>query len=187
MSDDGSSVFFMSAIGLTPHALDSVRIGTDNQGNPEYAQNVYEWHAGQVSLISDGRDTANPISVSGCPVLHSAVCLFGTDQSGQNVFFTTAGQLVPQDTDTQVDFYDARVGGGFPFTPPPEPCNGDNCKPPPSGTPPDDPRGSGTASGPGNQSPVHGSATTKKKCKKGKKGRKCRKARHANTTRGPGR
>jgi hypothetical protein len=153
MSDDGSSVFFMSAIGLTPHALDSVRTGTDNQGNPEYAQNVYEWHAGQVSLISDGRDTANPVSVSGCPVLHSAVCLFGTDQSGQNVFFTTADQLVPQDTDTQVDFYDARVGGGIPFTPPPEPCQGEACQGAPTAPPIFATPASVTLNGPGNLAP----------------------------------
>jgi hypothetical protein len=176
LSHDGTRVFFMSPLALTPRALDDVPVTTPN-GQPQYAQNVYEWHAGHVSLISDGRDASKGANDT-CQNSSSSVCLIGASGSGQDVFFSTADQLVPQDGDTELDFYDARVGGGFPHTPPPVPCQGDNCKPPPSGTPPNDPRGSGTASGPGNQSPVHGSTATKKKCKKRKKGhhkKKCKK------------
>ena len=161
MSHDGSSVFFMSPVALTPHALDDVPIGTDFRDGvtPGYAQNVYEWHAGHVSLISDGRDASRDAGQTPlCEGAVSSVCLLGADGSGQNVFFSTADQLVPQDTDTLLDYYDARVGGGIPFTPPPEPCSGDNCKPPPSATPPDQVPGSVTFVGPADPAPARSKA-----------------------------
>jgi sugar lactone lactonase YvrE len=156
MSHDGSSVFFMSPVALTPHALDGVRIGTNIQDGvtPEYARNVYEWHAGHVSLISDGRDTSRNAG-------YSSVRLFAADGSGQNVFFSTADQLVPQDTDTSLDYYDARVGGGIPYTPPAEPCAGDNCKPPPPSSPTMPAAASVSFSGLGNATP--GAAVAKVK------------------------
>jgi hypothetical protein len=110
MSNNGEYVFFESPTGLTPGALNNVRIGVDVVGGEvDYAENVYEWHAGRVYLISDGLDTG----AFGAGVAHSDVHLIGSDASGENVFFTTADQLVAADTDTQVDVYDARVDGGF--------------------------------------------------------------------------
>jgi hypothetical protein len=134
MSHDGSFVFFQSPAGLTPQALDYVRIGSTDGGHPTYAQNIYEYHDGHVYLISDGRDTAT-ISNNGFP----AVQLLGADASGANVFFTTTDQLVAQDTDTQRDIYDARVctasdpcvtaSASLP------PCLGEACHGIPTGTP----------------------------------------------------
>jgi hypothetical protein len=109
MSNNGEYVFFESPTGLTPAAANDVKTGV-NGGTVDYEQNIYEWHAGQVYLISDGRDT----SASGEGAAVSDVRLIGSDASGANVFFTTADQLVPADTDTQVDVYDARIDGGFP-------------------------------------------------------------------------
>ena len=133
MSDDGSYVFFQSPVGLTPGALNDVQIGTE-EGSPTYAQNVYEWHEGKVSLISDGRDTSTGggrlgIEEGG----NSSVVLLGSDRSGANVFFQTADRLVPQDTDTQADLYDARIGGGFPNVSPAPPCAGEGCRAAPAG------------------------------------------------------
>jgi hypothetical protein len=124
MSDSGQLVFFESPVRLTPGALNDVPVA----GNASIlAENVYEWEAfgakaseaapacgqpgGCVSLISDGRDVTEGSRGHGN---ESAVHLVGSDASGQNVFFETADQLVAGDTDSQVDFYDARVGGGFP-------------------------------------------------------------------------
>jgi hypothetical protein len=123
MSDDGSYVFFQSPAGLTPGALNDRPV----TGNPHVlAENVYEWEAqgrggceqteGCVSLISDGRDVTEGSR------LPSAVRLVGVDATGENVFFETADQLVPGDTDTQTDVYDARVNGGFPAPVPSPPC-----------------------------------------------------------------
>jgi WD40 repeat protein len=132
MSDDGRFVFFQSPTGLTPGALNDKRV----TGNANVlAQNVYEWQApgtqsslqaspcsepsGCVSLVSDGRDVTEG---SNAHANQSAVELLGADTTGANVFFWTADQLVPSDTDTQVDLYDARVDGGFPAPPAPPVC-----------------------------------------------------------------
>jgi hypothetical protein len=108
LTADGSRVFFSSEDALTRQAL-----GGSN--------NVYEYHEGEVGLVSDGHDTA---FTEGFP----AVELVGADESGRDVFFTTADRLVPQDTDDQVDLYDARIGGGYPMPAEAAPCSGDSCQ-----------------------------------------------------------
>jgi hypothetical protein len=108
VTSDGSVVVFQSKNSLTPQALDG-------------ATNVYEYEAGNVHLISDGHDAS---LVEGGP----AVRLWGMDASGQNVLFTTADSLVPEDTDTQLDVYDARREGGFPGTELPVSCSGEECQ-----------------------------------------------------------
>ncbi|HEV7493074.1 hypothetical protein [Baekduia sp.] len=179
MSHDGSYVFFESPAALTPGALDNVVVGTLFY-QPQYAQNVYEWHEGKVSLISDGRDAsaiAPPGGNNEPTDALSSVALLGVDATGQNVFFSTTDRLVGQDTDTQLDFYDARVGGGIPYAPPPEPCQGDSCKSPPSGVPLDPSPASADFNGPGNQvRDLAGTIATpsKKTCQK-RKTKTCKK------------
>ena len=112
MSADGSQVFFDSAASLVPEAV--------NEG----VVNVYEWEAdgagecmqslGCTYLISQGNNQSNSE-------------LIGASLSGSNVFFMTHAQLVPQDTDTSNDIYDARVDGGFPASAESTPCLGDTC------------------------------------------------------------
>jgi phosphodiesterase/alkaline phosphatase D-like protein len=142
MSNDGSYVFFQSPIALTPHALDDVVIGTEEE-RTIYAENVYEYHEGHVYLISDGRDTGvtrNPCDerfqapARSSEYFGSAVCLLGADASGHNVFFMTSDQLVSSDTDTQADIYDARIcepeQGNPCVAPEPAalpPCGGEAC------------------------------------------------------------
>ncbi len=133
MSDDGAYVFFQSPVGLTSQALNEVQIRTHESGEPVYAQNVYEYHDGHVYLISDGRDVEEFDGASD-------VQLLGSDASGANVFFTTSNQLVPQDTDTQQDIYDARICTGQdpcikPAPPLLPPCLGEACHGTPSVTP----------------------------------------------------
>jgi NHL repeat len=128
MSDDGSYVFFQSPRALTPQALNDVPIGSDHNESYRgtvYAQNVYEFHDGHISLISDGRDTnaaATTGSFNRTTNTASAVSLIGTDASGMDVFFTTADRLVPGDTNTTQDVYDVRIGGGFPEAAGSAPC-----------------------------------------------------------------
>jgi DNA-binding beta-propeller fold protein YncE len=113
MSDNGQYVFFQSPVALTPGARDDASLGLkDNAGNPEYAQNIYEWHEGYVYLLSDGQDVSvdagqNELCLSADS--NSSVCLLGSDASGSNVFFSTADKLVGTDTDTALDYYDARI------------------------------------------------------------------------------
>jgi hypothetical protein len=152
MSHDGAYVFFMSPVGLTTHALNDVQIG-DKEGSPRYAQNVYEYHEGTVSLISDGHDAS--VEPSELCNQFSTVCLLGSDATGSNVFFATADPLLPQDTDTQLDIYDARIcTPSEPCLKPPPPvasgCLGEACHgtPPATPGPPDVP--TSTFNGAGN-------------------------------------
>jgi hypothetical protein len=109
MSDNGEYVFFQSPEALTPGALNNVKIGSTGPGLPQYAQNVYEWHNGVVSLISGADVSANNGQSAICNPVLSSVCLLGTDRTGANVFFSTSSSLVPADTDTELDYYDARI------------------------------------------------------------------------------
>jgi hypothetical protein len=96
-------------------------------GELTFISNVYEWEAdgtgscatsgGCVYLISDGQSTTGS-------------ALGSTTPTGNDVFFTSEDQLVPQDTDGYDDIYDARVGGGFPAPPAPAPpcSSGDTCR-----------------------------------------------------------
>jgi hypothetical protein len=112
MSADGSEVFFDSTEALTPQVVDGG------------VSNVYEWEAdgagectqslGCTYLISQGNNQSNSE-------------LVGASVDGSNVFFMTHAQLVPQDTDTSNDIYDARVGGGFPSVAESPACLGDTC------------------------------------------------------------
>ncbi len=181
MSNDGSYVFFDSSVGLTPQALNDVVIA-ETDGRTYYAQNVYEWHEGHVYLISDGRDVAENTgasSVCGPAGGGSSVCLVGTDATGSNVFFSTADQLLPADTDTELDYYDARTCTSespcVKQAPPPlPPCIGETCHGTPAGTPLSPNVPSATFNGQGNLTPL--STSTRKtvvkkatKCAKGEK------------------
>lgn len=128
VSADGAFVFFQSTVGLTPQAFDQRVVGQNENGEPIYANNVYEYHAGRVSLISDGQDLAYY-------GLGSVVELLGADVSGGDVFFKTTDRLVGQDTDTNLDIYDARVDGGFPPPAQPASCSGEACQGPLGGAP----------------------------------------------------
>jgi hypothetical protein len=141
MSNDGSYVFFQSPVGLTPKALDRVPIAKEAlTGQVVFAENVYEWHDGHVYLISDGRDTAYDSGQNFMCHSGSTVCLFEADATGHNVLFSTADSLVPEDTDTQLDYYDARICTDSepcikPSPPGLPPCLGETCHGTPSGTP----------------------------------------------------
>jgi hypothetical protein len=153
MSNDGQYVFFESPVALAPGALNEETVNGP-PGREFMAQNVYEYHDGEVHLISDGKDTSpNP----GDPSTKSSTRLIGTDPSGKNVFFWTDSQISAQDTDTQRDIYDARIcEAAEPCIAPPttaQPCLGEEChlSAPPGGTP--NVSGSNTLEGTGNLGP----------------------------------
>jgi hypothetical protein len=118
-SADGAYVFFESHDALAPGALEEQAHELIFKG--EYkglrytnGPNVYEYHDGNVYLIT--RASSNPRP------------LIGTDASGQDVFINTTEPLVGQDTDTNGDIYDARIGGGFPAPAAAPGCAGDACQ-----------------------------------------------------------
>jgi hypothetical protein len=165
--EDGSRVFFDTAEPLVPQDTNGVL-------------DVYEWE----------RDGAGSCRQSGgCVYLISGnisgdqAFLVDASATGDDVFFTSRGQLVAQDGNENVDLYDARVNGGFPRLS--TECTGSGCQ----GVPPAPPifatPSSVTFTGLGNFEPPSKQALKAKskpsRCKKGfvRKGRKCvkRKAR----------
>jgi hypothetical protein len=94
LTDDGT-VFFDTAVPLVP---------ADHNGK----RDVYSYHGGALTLISpgDGNFTASFADASA---------------DGSNIFFLTDEPLVNQDTNGELDLYDARIGGGFPAQSPPPP------------------------------------------------------------------
>jgi hypothetical protein len=106
---DGSRLYFETDEALVPGDTNGVR-------------DVYEWHEGQINLVSSGRGT------EGAHFLDA-----GAD--GRDVFIGTRERLAPQDNDAFVDAYDAREGGGFLYEGPLKPCEGDSCQGPASSAP----------------------------------------------------
>jgi hypothetical protein len=88
LSEDGSRIVFSTAAPLSPAALNG-------------QMDVYEWHDGQVHMISSGTATTGDDK----PVI---------TPTGGDIFFVTQTSLLPQDGDGLGDVYDARLGGGFP-------------------------------------------------------------------------
>ncbi len=105
IDENGERVVFTTADQLSPHA---------SNGQPD----VYEWHDGDVSLISSG----SAIEPDELPVI---------TPSGNDVFFVTSAGLAHQDTDGAPDIYDAHIGEGLPqSSTEPAPCAGDACQGP---------------------------------------------------------
>jgi len=107
---------------------------------------------GCISLLSAGRGSSDSNFVA-------------IDESGANVFFTSRDRLVPEDTDSLFDLYDARVHGGFPPASAPRECRAEACQPPQP--PPAEALPNSSAAGP--------AETVKKHCKKGqvRRGGRC--------------
>jgi hypothetical protein len=122
MSNDGRT-FFYTADALVPRDTDKIH-------------DVYEYTEGQAQLITTGTaaqdrtQKANP----------RAGGLAGISADGVNVYFVTYETLVPEDENGDFQkYYDARVDGGFPYTPPPaaceaaDECHGEGSNPPAPG------------------------------------------------------
>ncbi|MDW5593834.1 hypothetical protein VSS74_05785 [Conexibacter stalactiti] len=127
ISDDGRRVWFETISALVPE---------DQNGRLD----VYQWEEGELSLISTGRSPADSY-------------LGDASDSGDDVFFYTREQLVPEDTDTLLDVYDARVGGGLPSRVPPQrdrTCPAAGCQGDPAPRPVDREAGSVTDPSDGN-------------------------------------
>jgi DNA-binding beta-propeller fold protein YncE len=120
LSDEGR-LFFNSADALVPQVTVRTREEqVEGNAQPVGVENVYEYEpqgvgscqstsGGCVSLISSGSSSKESAFLEATP-------------SGNDVFFLTGSQLLPQDTDTAFDVYDARVCTEVsPCLTPPEP------------------------------------------------------------------
>lgn len=119
LSADGERVFFQTAEALLPQDTNGVL-------------DVYEWE-------QEGAGSCPSGGLGGCLYLISTgqnpepSYFAEASASGNDVFFFTRQQLVGQDTDSNQDLYDARVGGGIPAQNLPveqvAPCLGEACRP----------------------------------------------------------
>ena len=91
LSSDGSEVFFQSRDKLPTVEGTPADASTDTD--------VYEYESGTLHLISSGAADS------------AGATLAAVSPSGDDVYFTTADPLAPQDGDSAVDLYDARVDG----------------------------------------------------------------------------
>ncbi len=133
---NSGQLFFTTIQGLLP---------ADTNG----VADVYEYHQGDLHLISDGAATGPSF-------------LFDASAGGGNIFFATSDGLVRSDTDNSLSLYDARVGGGFAEPPVPPPCAaGESCRSAGSGAPSTGNPATATHTGPGN-------VAAPKRCKRGK-------------------
>jgi len=97
-ADGVVSVFFQSRLQLVPEDT-----------NGDY-MDVYQWRGGELSLISRGSQPRES-------------WYSGSGLDGRDVFMVTSDRIDPREIDPEdFDIYDARIGGGIPYTPPPEPC-----------------------------------------------------------------
>jgi hypothetical protein len=145
MSDNGRT-FFSTQDSLVPQDTDGVI-------------DSYEFVRNRPQLLSSG--TADRAEGTG---------FVGVSSNGVDAYFMTKESYVGQDSiGPFLKFYDARVGGGIPFDPPPPPCEAaDECHGLASGPPAQVPFGtSPTLGNGGNQAPS--GKKHKKKAKKHKK------------------
>jgi hypothetical protein len=104
LSDSGDRVFFDTSQSLLPQ---------DTNGR----RDVYEWERNGAGSC---QPASSPAAERGCLYLISGgqsgddSSFVDADTEGDNVFFTSRGQLIPQAGDQNMAMYDARVGGGFP-------------------------------------------------------------------------
>ena len=131
LTDEGR-VFFNSTDVLSPRDLDN-------------REDVYEWENGKTSLISTGLSPFNST-------------LLTASANGTDAYFFTRDTLVPQDQNgSLVKLYDAREGGGFPYTPPPVSCKAsDECHGPGTQAAPAPAVNSITGTGGNHVPPAHG-------------------------------
>jgi hypothetical protein len=148
LTPDGRFVFFTTGEPLVP-----------NDVNGKADAYEYEIETGQVRLISSGGGG-------------SGSYFMDASADGTDAFFITRERLSSWDTDESQDIYDARIGGGFPERPAPEPgCQGDACQP--AAVAPNDPT-------PGSSSFI-GQAHPKAKAKKRHRKHRHKKRHHGRT------
>ena len=129
VSSNGT-IYFNTATALLPADENTVN-------------DIYEFREGRLHLVTTGRGTTDSIFA-------------GASVDGSTVFFQTQETLAPQDKEPGVPkLYAARVGGGFPYVPPPVPCdfNAGACEGAPTTAPKTPGAGTSAFEGPGNQKP----------------------------------
>jgi hypothetical protein len=137
VSEDGQTIAFSTAEPLVP-------------GDPDGAANPYLWREGELARLP-GKEQ------------FLGVDLPTVSRSGEEIGFSTASALLPQDGDTASDVYVVRAGGGFPNPASATPCDPISegaCQAASSLVPPTSAAATLSFTGPGNEK-------SRAKCRKG--------------------
>lgn len=113
--DDGGAFAFSTPVPLSAGDQNTAEGGEAFRGT-----DVYEWRDGRVLLVTDGKTRWPNGEIVPVPN--------GFSPDGRDLFFTAAAQLTPDALDGNNRLYDARIGGGFEFPEPPEPCSLEDCQ-----------------------------------------------------------
>jgi hypothetical protein len=112
-------------------------------GDPyETGTDVYEYRDGRQLLVTDG--------LTEWPLVPTFTAI---DPSGRDIFFIAPARLTSDAIDGSYRLYDARIGGGMDFPPPPKPCPLEVCQGTPKGASEEQAPSSATFSGSGNPAP----------------------------------
>jgi len=152
LDEDGGVFAFATPTPLVPADQNTAGPGQD----PRFGFDIYEWREGRTLLISDG--------LTNWPG-DETPSVNGVTPSGRDIFFTAAAQLTQDALDGYARLYDARIGGGFEFPPPPKPCPLEVCQGTPKGAPEEAAPGTASIAGVGNISKSARVACTKPKRK----------------------
>lgn len=153
LARDGGTFAFVS-----PNSLLNADQNTPGPGqDPESGEDVYEWRDGRLLLVTDGLTNWAP---------ESQPRVAGISSSGRDIYFTVAAQYTQDALDGYNRLYDARIGGGFEFPPPPKPCPLEVCQGTPKGAPAEQEPASSNFQGLANRTP---SGQPRPRCSKGKR------------------
>ena len=137
LSDDGETFAFPTPVSLVPADQNTAGPGQ----KPNVGMDIYEWRAGRLLLVSDGLTKW---------LADAPPAFAGITPSGHDIFFTAAIQYTKDALDGYKRLYDARIGGGFEFPPPPKPCPLEVCQGVPKGAPEESAPGTASIVGAGN-------------------------------------
>jgi hypothetical protein len=175
LSADGETLAFATSEGL----LDADQNTSGPGEEPKKGQDVYEWRDGRLMLVTDGLTTW-PFLQQGAIAVPQ---VNGVSPSGRDIYFLAAAQYTADALDGYYRLYDARIGGGFEFPPPPRPCPLEVCQGTPRGAPEEPPPGTSSFLGAGNPSRQGNKPRCPKSKRKVRRGGKVRcvprKSRHA--------
>jgi hypothetical protein len=133
LSENGNQAFFSTQEALTASDTNSAACTAFNRK----CEDVYEWEAPGSGTCTESTPAYSLLN-AGCLYLlstgtsESPAELIDASPSGSDVYFRTRDSLVGQDTDSILDIYDARVGGGLAAQNPiaSSPCEAEGCKGP---------------------------------------------------------
>lgn len=148
---NGEVVAFTTPNQLLPADQNTATPGPDPNSSAGFFHagtglDVYEWRDGRLFLVTDGLRSW-PEENGVWPTI------VGLSDDGRDLHFAASARYTSDALDAYKRVYDARIGGGFEYPPPPQPCPLEICQGTPKGAPEESPPGTAALAGSGNRRP----------------------------------